>query len=78
MMVKKIKFTIGRDMFSSSGRGVIAFTSRGNKRLHLYELESPLEGADIADDESEGDDKIDESLIETELAGCTCKAVQNC
>lgn len=67
MMVKKIKSTCGKDMFSSSGRGVIAFTSRKNKRLHLYELESSTDGPEIMDDEEESDEKIDESLIDTDL-----------
>lgn len=67
MMVKKIKNTCGRDMFSSSGRGVLAFTSAANKRLHLYELESTSGSQEVMDDEVVGDDKIDESLIDTEI-----------
>lgn len=69
LMVKKIKNTTGRDMFSSSGRGVIAFTSCDNKRLHLYELETVTGEPDFIDDEVEGDEKIDESLIDTDLLG---------
>lgn len=69
LMVKKIKNTIGRDMFSSSGRGVIAFTSCENKRLHLYELETLSDDPEFIDDEIEGDEKIDESLIDTDLIG---------
>lgn len=69
MMVKKIKDTIGTNMFSSSGRGVIAFTSCDNKRIHLYELESSAAGLEIMDDEMGGDEKIDESLIDTDLLG---------
>uniref|UniRef100_A0A6G1SHX7 Anaphase-promoting complex subunit 4 n=2 Tax=Aceria tosichella TaxID=561515 RepID=A0A6G1SHX7_9ACAR len=69
MMVKKIKGVVARDMFASSSRGVIAFTSSGNKRLHIYELESMTLEPEIIDDEIEGDDKVDESLIDTDLLG---------
>lgn len=67
MMVKRIKGVMGRDMFSSSSRGVIAFTSCENKRLHLYEFESSASGPEIMEDEVESDDRIDESLIDTDL-----------
>lgn len=67
VMVKKIKRTIGLDMFLSSGRGVIAFTSCSNKRLHLYELDCLPEGSDIQDDEPECDERLDESSIDTDL-----------
>lgn len=68
MMVKRIKSTTGIDMYSSSGRRVIAFTSCANKRLHLYELfDSCSAGVDVMDDEVETDDRVDESLIDTEL-----------
>lgn len=69
MMVKKIKGVIARDMFASSSRGVIAFTSCANKRTHIYELESTTLDPEIVDDEIEGDDKVDESLIDTDLLG---------
>lgn len=69
MMVKKIKDTVGTDMFSSSGRGVIAFTSCESKRIHLYEMESSSAGLEIMDDEVGGDEKVDESLIDTDLMG---------
>ena len=68
MMVKKIKGVVGRDMFTSSSRGVIAFTSCDNKRMHLYELESAAGELDIVDDEVETDERVDESLMETEFA----------
>lgn len=67
MMVKKIKKTVGQDMFLSSGRGVIAFTSCLGKRLHLYELESLADGSEIQDDEAECDERLDESLIDNDL-----------
>lgn len=69
MMVKKIKSVLGKDIFSSSSRGVIAFTSGESKRLHLYELESSDGGPEVMDDEVEGDEKVDESLIDTEMMG---------
>lgn len=67
MMVKRIKETVGQDMFLSSGRGVIAFTSCSNKRLHLYELENLADKSVMADDEGECDEQLDESLIDTDL-----------
>ena len=69
MMVKRIKGVAGRDMFSSSSRGVIAFTSCDNKRIHLYELEAQVMGSGIYDDELGCEDQIDESLIDNELIG---------
>lgn len=69
VVVKKIKSTTGKDMYSSSGRGVIAFTSCGNKRLHLYELETVAGEPEIMDDEVEEEEKIDESLIDTDCIG---------
>lgn len=67
MMVKRIRRTMGKNMFASSGRGVIAFTSSANKRIHLYELESSAAGLDVMDDEVDRDDRKDESLIDAEL-----------
>lgn len=67
MMVKKIKGTKGLDMYASSDRGVVAFTSSNNERIHLYEFESVANGAEIMEDESDCDDGIDESLIDPEL-----------
>lgn len=69
MMVKRIKGVLGLDMFASSSRGVIAFTSSKYKRLHLYELESAALGPEIIDDEVEIEDKVDDSLIDTDLIG---------
>lgn len=69
MMVKRIRGVMGVDMFASSSRGVIAFTSCEGKRLHIYELESTDMEPEIVDDEVENDDKIDESLMETDLLG---------
>lgn len=66
-MVKLVKGTTGEDLFASSGRGVLAFTSLGNKRLHLYELET-MSGAEIVDDELEIDEKVDDSFIYTDMA----------
>lgn len=66
-MVKKVCGTAGEDMFASSGRGVMAFTSLGNKRLHLYELEN-ISGSEVIDDELEIDEKIDDSFIYTDMA----------
>lgn len=68
MMVKKIIGVTGKDMFSSSGRGVIGFTSCNNKRLHLYEIESTIGGeVEISDDKVEGGERVDESLIDTDV-----------
>lgn len=68
LMVKKIIGIAGQDMFASSGRGVMAFTSLNNKRLHLYELEN-ISGAELIDDELEIDEKIDDSFIYPDMAG---------
>lgn len=67
MMVKKIKGVVGKDMYPSSSRGVIAFTSCDNKRIHLYELESPEGVPEIMDDEEESEETVDESLIDTDM-----------
>lgn len=71
MMVKKIKGITGEDMFSSSGRGVIAITSCGlNYRLHLYELETASRGGiELVDDDVEESEDLDDSLIDTDLIG---------
>lgn len=67
IMVKRIKGTKGETMYASSNRGVIAFTSSQIRRIHLYEFESSDNGPEIMDDEEDGDDQIDESLMEGEL-----------
>lgn len=69
MMVKRIRGVAGMDLFCSSSRGVIAFTSCEGKRLHIYELESVESEPEIVDDEAENEEKIDESLMETDLLG---------
>lgn len=67
-MVKRVKGVSGEDMYASSGRGVIAFTSLERRRLHLYEFEN-VSGTEIVDDELEIDEKIDDSFIYTDMAG---------
>ena len=67
MMIKRIKNILGSDMYACSSRGVIAFISTNQKRSRLYELESAVLGPEIVDDELEGEDKINESLIDTDL-----------
>lgn len=67
MLVKKIEGIIGDKLFVGSGRKLIAFTSFGNKRLHLYTLDSLTKKSQIADDKIVGDEKIDESFIDTDL-----------
>lgn len=68
MVVKKIKGTIGQNMFASSERAVIAFTSSKNERIHIYELESSINGPEIIEDESDrDDDDTNESLIDPDL-----------
>ena len=69
MMVKRIRRVLGLDLYTSSSRGVIAFTSNGRKRLHLYELESAASESEIVDDEVDAEEEIDESLIDTDLLG---------
>lgn len=68
IMAKRIRNTIGTNMFASSNRGVIAFTSNANKRLSLYELECVSLDTEFLDDELEGDERIDESYSDADMA----------
>lgn len=68
MMVKRINGTKGQRMFASSNRGVIAFTSSNNERIHLYELDTLANGLEIMEDETDCDNGVDESLIDPDLA----------